>query len=243
MRLRLAIIGTGLLLLGASMGAAAYHITGALGAMGQVESAHKWRVRTTFQLDGPSVYVYGLVVCERDDFIGLGPRTKVSTPGIGGLCYMSAGHSGDPCTADAISGAGTDGVDDGGRSNGHAPDYASVGACPSGAAPLPAATVTVTQWFTIHMLDQDDADVRFFGQVDGHDCLAVSVPPTKAFTYDDQYAYTTDDGHVVGFPVADALVPDLVPDPDPLDLGTYEVVGNSSSGSACDPLFPYFDQV
>ena len=200
--------GSTLVLLSLVTATQAHHLIGSTGPIG---SSHQWNS------SGVVVPLLRVVVCEQDDFLGF-PAPAIATPGIGGLCSMSPGYSGNPCTPT------------GGLSNGNAPS--TVGACNSGLL-LPTG-----RWFALQMTDSSGSPVPFYGSIGGHECGVA----TTTFVYSEDYALTTDNGHVWGVPVvaADEIAPGI---PNPLALGSYTIEATSDPGVYCDPLFPHFDQV
>lgn len=205
------VIGAALLMLASATAVDAYHIFGNGGPNG---SSHQW-IGFGIVQDPASI------VCEQDESVG--PQfLLLPSPGYGGLCFMSPGYSGNPCT---FIGSG---IGIGGRSNGLAPDYnAPVGAClpPAG---LPVITAS-GDWFRITMYVPTTA-VPFIGSIDGHHCSVA----TYNFVYDATYAYTTDDGHVAG-------VPSSLPFLSPTAQGSYLVDDTVAPATACGAPFP-FDQ-
>ena len=215
--------GAALLLLASSMAASAYHITGSAGPIG---TSHQWNGATAVpDPTTPGAILFALAICEQDDFIGIAGAPVIATPGMGGMCSMSPGYTnvGGVCTATAA------------RSNGNAPDY-NGGACIAGAGPFPTAGTT-GDWIDIQMTGNNGA-IPFIGQIDGFSC----ANPTTTFRYDGVFAYTTDDGHVSGFPsvFAGELAPGV---PNPLALGSYTAsAAPTGVASGCDAPRP-FDQI
>lgn len=215
MNSRLALTGTVLVLVASSLGASAYHITGSVGPLG---SSHQWNASTAIpDLTSPGAILFATTICEQDDFLGLGsPFPIMATPGMGGLCFMSPGYGmvGGSCVP-------TDW-----RSNGLAPDYAGGGSCLAGTGPFPSPSFPYEDWFTVQMLDWMGNPVPFVGGIDGR----YACYPETSFTYDAQLAYTSDDGHVTGFPTvfAGELAPGF---PNPLALGSYSIAPSWGPGT------------
>lgn len=212
--------GAALLLLASSMAASAYHINGSAGPIG---TSHQWNGATAVADPTTGEILFALTICEQDDFFGLPPLPVVATPGMGGLCSMSPGYGmvGGACVATAA------------RSNGVGPDYTSSGACGS------TGTATVgADWIDVQMLNTAVTPVPFIGQIDGFSCALA----TTTFRYDGRFAYTTDGGHVTGFPTEFAayLLPGVG---NPLALGTYTTSAAPAAVAAgCDAPRP-FDQI
>lgn len=124
---------------------------------------------------GPNQTLFALTLCESDSFLGSG----IATPGHGGLCAMSTGHTqGATCTF-------------AGKSNGIENDYDNDGTCGGFAWP-PAASY----WYTFELTDScvgSCGDVAY--QVGGITC---SFDGASA-TVDMQYAMLVDGGHVTAF--------------------------------------------
>jgi hypothetical protein len=183
--------------------------------------------------------VFGDVVCEQNDVSdlargGLG-LTDLALPGIGGLCYMSEGS--DP-------GAGTcttPGSGNEGRSTGFAPAY-NGGACPNEARltpdPLPVIKAPSRHWIEIQMWSASTSPglthaghaVKFSAEIAGQKC---HQPANTQVVYDEQYAYTVAQGHVMGI-TAEA--------PAAGDFGTYTVTPSAgpSGLSACIGPAPFY---
>jgi hypothetical protein len=180
--------------------------------------------------------LFGLIPCEQEDasdeIIGGFGLTGVSVPGVGGLCYMSAG-----CTDAGVTGTT--------RSNGKYKDYSlattATQACkawvPAGPNFLPSPAVGQTNLVKITMCPSSTASyaggvivapsqptcvggsfVTFSAQIGG-----LCSRTESQFVYDDVFAYSVNNGHVAGFPTSD---------PPPGQLGTYTVAASPGPASA-----------
>lgn len=210
MRPNLLAAGLVALAMAIAMPANAYHITQDLVNNGNGLDAQEW--------SGPAG---GFTACERQT------PPPLSSSGVGGLCFMNPGFAGAPCAF--VGNAANQGNSDGFY------DPYNGGACRPAAAPQPTIAVVARQWYelrmqTAHPAAHALANTPFFAQIGPFTCAAAG----PRLIYDEQFAYTMDNGHVAGFPTLAPVVG---------TFGGYSIIasaGPTPAMAACTPPAPMF---
>lgn len=181
--------------------------------------------------EGDVLFSFGNVVCEQEAS-GLGDP---GNSGAGGLCFMNPGFTDAAGTADcAFVGSATNQGNSNGFYNPYATPTAGVEACNAENVAQPVIQDVGRKWYEITMqsthpvVSKTTNQVSFTGQIGG-----ISCGSSTSFVYDEQFAYTTDSGHVAGFP-------DTAPSQG--QYGGYWVTGGASPAgmTACAPYPMYY---
>lgn len=141
---------------------------------------------------------FGLNACESNGDSGAG---NPGSSGVGGLCFMSPGFEDASGTMDCRFASAGQGNSNG-RYNPYAMPTAGVEACRDASVPQPVIQAVARNWYELTMQTSHPVPspstqaVSFAGQIGGLDCSISGL----GFVYDEQFAYTTDSGHVAGFP-------------------------------------------
>jgi len=177
--------------------------------------------------------IFGFTTCEQNADASSGAP---SAPGSGGLCFMSPGYTWDTTTSTCVMA-----TDHRSNSNGNIPDFNGVDttACAAdGSNPVIGDSHVARDWKQIQMISDfgNTASVVAFGaQIDGVSCQNSdgTLRTGTSVVYDNQYAYTVDDGHVSGFPNQA---------PAPGGFGGYIVSSSSGPGSlvGCNGPQPFY---